>query len=1012
MTEDVNELKLFLNKAVKQEFLPQLFTRINSHKQFLTEIVSLTDKYPVLIDNLSISSEHSSITNITELNKLILEKLESRFHLNNNDSLLLDLKSFSISLSSFISETEEKRIEVQARERFYFQTGDSILLRILKIFKRLFFKASSVPVQIKNIFLKLLKKPVHNITYWNHKIPLRNLRSIYLLSALYLKLSELYIRTLSVQTSSLLALKNYNTELENIFCTKLLNAITDESSTDNSENIKTAVLEAIETIDDLNDEFNKNSEEIIEKIIVDYADAYIRADTIELRSAQLSNSKVMNAEKEFSRLYNRLEKGWGNTLFALADDWRMDNELYTTRYKLILEYKNTIKTVSEKLDNNVIPLISSIKDAVSKVKKKFDNSNFTFSELNDLLIKSRSDLQSELNEKLIPRVIEIILEQEILTHIDLLETDVQKIISELPEKRALVKTDVYDKELKDSDISYVSLRDMTTYSSLPKFISVILKSKATQSLNLQKIQNYLLEIDQISDFSIDSAQIMLQKEKGNIEQIKQVVVEGLERANKKVDDINEQVIKLKDSFSQNIQEPLNQLNDDLISLTFTDSIFELKLKIAKDRALQKSREFRTQAIKKIKSALPRLFLLLKEAYQRVTQIYTKTKKLIGFEKSATSVKGEVSNFLSETDNAINKLPFVYQRLFVVEPIEDIRFFFGRDKELTKLEQSYQNWIGGKFSPTVIFGEKGSGATSLMNIFIKNNQLNDSLIKIFVRDTACTKELFFSLFKDALQINKNIELNELIGFLNDKTLGKKIIFLENIQHLYLRKINGFENLKLLFELISKTNENVFWITTCTIYSYKYLQKAISISEYFANQIELENLDDKQMIDIIVKRHRVSGYDLYFEASEADLSNKNFLKLSEEERQVEVEKNYFSLLNKFADSNISLALLFWLRSTSSISEGQITIGHLPKIDFSFLSSSSNDRIFVLNLLLIHDGLSIEDLSSINNISKDQNRRLLITMADDGIIMDRGNLYLINPLLYRPIVQVLKSKNIIHY
>ena len=51
------------------------------------------------------------------------------------------------------------------------------------------------------------------------------------------------------------------------------------------------------------------------------------------------------------------------------------------------------------------------------------------------------------------------------------------------------------------------------------------------------------------------------------------------------------------------------------------------------------------------------------------------------------------------------------------------------------------------------------------------------------------------------------------------------------------------LKLLFEIISKTNENVFWITTCTIYGYGYLQKAISISDYFANQIELVILDDQ-------------------------------------------------------------------------------------------------------------------------------------------------------------------------
>ncbi|MBT8386142.1 MAG: hypothetical protein KJO12_01920, partial [Ignavibacteria bacterium] len=170
-------------------------------------------------------------------------------------------------------------------------------------------------------------------------------------------------------------------------------------------------------------------------------------------------------------------------------------------------------------------------------------------------------------------------------------------------------------------------------------------------------------------------------------------------------------------------------------------------------------------------------------------------------------------------------------------------------------------------------------------------------------------------------------------------------------------------------------------------------------------------DKQIIDIVLKRHRVSGYDIYFEAPDNLRSNKKFQKISESEKQIQLEKTYFSLLNKFADSNISLALLFWVRSASAISGDKITIGHLPKIDFSFLSALSNEKIYMLNLLVIHDGLTEEDVSSINGISAEINRRLLSSLEDDGILVRRNNLFLINPLLYRPIIQVLKSKNIIH-
>lgn len=1011
MNENIDQIKAYLEQVVNQEFLPQIFAKINSHKQYLSELNEMIDGYNKLSDNLNSENEFESIDGAIKLNQNILEKLDYKFHFGDVDSLLNELENFNNSLNNFISESEEVRKEVQDKTRFYFQPGDKFFLRGKKLFKNVLYKISITPLKIQNIVLKLFKKPIKEINYWNHTIPVRNLRSIYLKNSLFLDLAELYKTTLSTQTIILLAAKNYYEQVEEIFRLKHNNLNVKDFNSNDFEVIRSQYSEAIKLLDNIKVELNNKSSKIIQSTISNYSDAYLKAGTIELSKAKLSNSKVVSSEKEFVNLYNKLEKGWSNTQFALIEDWRMDNELYTTRYCMLLEFIKTTDIVSKKLNNNVKPLITLIEQVIAEHKDRFNLLKQSSSEMEVSLRESRESLQSSLTEKLVPQTIDTLLKQEILDNIDELEVNVEKNISKLSDKRALVKTDIYDKEIRDAEISNISLIDMVSFSSLPKFKSSILKTKADQSLKLQKIQNFLLEIDQISDFSIDSAQIMLQQKKGDVDEVKKIVVEGLDRALKKIGDIDNQILNLNESFSQKTKEPIDKLNEDLIKLTFTDSIFELRIKIAKDRALQKSREYRKATINKIKTALPKLISLAKEGYTRSTQLYSKTRKFIGLEKSVTTVKGEVSNFLSETAEAINKLPFVYQRLFVVEPIADERFFFGRDAELQKLSQAYSKWSNGKFSPTIIFGEKGSGATSLINMFIKKNDLKDELIRISLDETCASKNDFLNLFSDYRKVNAAGELQDLISYLNAKSPVKKIIVLENLQHLYLRKINGFENLKFLFELMSETNENVFWITTCTVYGYRYLQKTISISDYFTNHIELGDLNDKQIIDIILKRHRVSGYDLYFEAEESILSNKKFQKLSDDEKQIQLEKDYFSNLNKFANSNISLALLFWVRSTSSISEDKITIGHLPKIDFSFLSALSNTKLFILNLLLLHDGLTEEDASNINGTSIEYNRRLLMTMEDDGILVKKNKLYLINPLLYRPIVEVLKSKNIIH-
>ena len=1010
MSENIEKIKDYLGQIVKQEFLPHLFSRVDSHKQFLSELSDMIGEHSNLIDNLNYENEHDSIDVVVDLYKRILEKLESRFHLADGESLLSDLESFDKKINSFIAETEETRKETQAKERFYFQQDDISYLRILKFFKRNLYKFSFILHRIKNAFLKSFKKPAIEISNWNHIIPLRNLQSIYIKSSLYFDLADLYRKTLSEQALSLLALKNCCELAEKNFREKHLNLNEPKFEPQDYKTIKNTYSAVIKSLDDVKDEFNTRSDEIIEKIVADYCDAYVKVGTIELSARKVSTKKVLGSEKEFVKLYNTLHKGWHNTLFALTDDWRIDNELYLIRYSLIAEFLKTSSVVSEKLNKSVRPSITSINNAISDVKEQFRTLNQSSSEMEDYLTKSRHSLQITLTEKLVPQTIDKLLRLDIINHIDGFEDTVEKNISEMSDKRALVKTDLYDREIKDSEISYISLRDMLLFSSLPEFKAIVFKSKADQSFKVQKIQNELLEIDQICDISLDSAQIMLQGEKKDAAEAKKVVVEGFDRAIKKIDDINNQLLNLNNSFAQKTKEPLDLLSEDLIKLTFTESVFELKLKIAKDRALQKSREVRKETIQKVKNALPRLFSSLKMGYNRFTKLYSQTRKLIGIEKTATAIKGEVSNFLSETGEAINKLPFVYQRLFVVEPIEDERFFFGREEELEKLSKAYDNWSTGKFSPTIVYGEKGSGATSLINVFIKKKQFTNELIRISVKEPVQHKEDFLNLLSGELIKSETVEFQDLIEFLNNKTLRKKIVVLENLQHLFLRKINGFENLKLLFELMSETNENIFWITTCTLYGYRYLQKTISVADYFAYEVEFGELIDKQIIDIILKRHRVSGYDIYFDAPESVRSNKKFQRLLDDEKQAELEKTYFSALNEFADSNISLALLFWARSTSAISEGRITIGHLPKIDFSFLSALSNEKIFLLNILLIHDGLTEEDVSSINGISVERNRRLLIALEDDGILVRRNKLFLINPLLYRPVVEVLKSKNII--
>ena len=389
--------------------------------------------------------------------------------------------------------------------------------------------------------------------------------------------------------------------------------------------------------------------------------------------------------------------------------------------------------------------------------------------------------------------------------------------------------------------------------------------------------------------------------------------------------------------------------------------------------------------------------------------YQNLLKKYGLIAHAAPISSELSDFLGETDQSIEKLPFIYQRLFKIASLKDRDFFEGHENEILNLGNAYNNWQKGRYAPTFIVGEKGSGKSTLINLFLADlertytNQRFNCTTKIYDIPS------FLSFFKEIFNHNGFESAEDIINHIQDSRI-KQLIIIEDIHHLFIKKVNGFICLKMLFEIISKTNHQIFWLLSATRYSWSYLNKTLDIEDYFGYIINVQELEDEQIIELILKRHRVSGYNLFFQPSQLAKASKQYRKLPDHEKQPYLKNYYFTSLNKFAKDNISLALLFWLRSAKDVKDDTIYIGDLDNLDFTFLSSLSQEKIFVLYALILHDGLTISQLSDIQNKSYDQCKLIIILLWDDGIISMRDSFYIVNPLLYRHVISLLKSKNLL--
>jgi hypothetical protein len=239
----------------------------------------------------------------------------------------------------------------------------------------------------------------------------------------------------------------------------------------------------------------------------------------------------------------------------------------------------------------------------------------------------------------------------------------------------------------------------------------------------------------------------------------------------------------------------------------------------------------------------------------------------------------------------------------------------------------------------------------------------------------------------------------------------IIILEGIHRLFLRKTGGFEPIKALFEIISDTSAKAFWLCTCPFQSHNFLNKTIGLSDVFGIEIEMSPLSPNQIVELIFKRHRTSGFQVVFEPCAGDLYRKRYTSLNDAQKQAYLSKSYFDCLQKFSSNNISFALQMWVYSITKIQDNTIYVMSLRELDFSFLETFSQKTLFSLHAFIIHDELSAEHHAQVLNLDQHASSQVLRHLSDKGILFSKTNAYCIHPLLYQQTIDLLISKNIIH-
>jgi len=1002
------------SQELKDSFLDAYFEcledDIKEEKRFLQACDELYISYMERIRRVESKNDKSKYINETDwLKTSIYRLLEEEFPEKREILFEEEFGCFIQKADSFLMECPIEYKAEQGRERFYPTNADGSFLTLAKFFKRHIFQLSRIPTEIANLF----RKEKIEKRNWTHKIPLKSMIEQYFINRLVAENLYAFDELMHAKCNNLninwAVIKNINGII-----TEFLN---DEEQTPLEMISRLEKLEKSDTLAASQRKLDESLNQWREKGLVtfrqiesDFRSSIKKVGTIEWGRKHYSLNQLKEGRQRYLVNYKRIFGGWKNSIFAQLDDIQIDIELYHIKYFGLMQYFLLTNSAQSRIDR-------TIKEHFKPIEEQFEQLLQTIQKedsgaINQLIKKEKEKIAYDLESRVIPKTIESIYEQDFPNLIDRMEFKIGKAVERMKEERLIYAKNEYDSPIKRSELSQFNPRELVQVSLLKEFSEELKKLKTEVIEQLGSLQAELNELSGIIEYNLDSALNAVEEEHSKEEEkadIRDIACEGVSRTKAKTVNIADNLVKLQQTINQQLKSAVEKLSVGLVKLTNNDNITELRLQLATAKAMNRTSSFRDRVSGFLDKHLPPLVEETKNKYRRFSTTLTKYWQLIGIQPKAGELSGELSEFLVKTDEAIAKLPYVYKRLYRLAPLTEEIFFEGRSQELELINKAYERWQLGNFEATLVCGEKGSGTSSLINFFIEKVGRPETL-RFKLKRAYSSQADFLGLFEELLEKK---ELNDQQAVINALLEAKpKIVVFEDSQHLYLKKIGGFEAIQQLFDLVSATSEKIFWVIEVTTYTHHYLQKTIQINSYFKNHIRLNKISDEQMVSLIMRRHRVSGYNLNFKMNRPSRKDiKKMRKLDPDDRQAYLKEKYFKRLNEFASSNISLALLYWLRSTAEVEGNTISIGMMGEMKFEFLSGMNEDGIFTLHALLLHDSLSVQEHALLFRQSEWQSKMTLMVLQDKGIVKLTDDRYIINRLLYRQVVNVLRQKNIIH-
>ncbi len=323
------------------------------------------------------------------------------------------------------------------------------------------------------------------------------------------------------------------------------------------------------------------------------------------------------------------------------------------------------------------------------------------------------------------------------------------------------------------------------------------------------------------------------------------------------------------------------------------------------------------------------------------------------------------------DTLLERLPAPYRHLFSLRPVADPDLLKGRTADLARIRRHERQWRAGLRNALILSGASGSGLTSLVRIAETDVLADYDVHRIELRSRPPSADALAARLARALGLPTaaGASLAALRGAVHEQPAGERppVVVLGGMEHLMLRTVGGADMARDVFLFLSQTDTRILWVGVVGTSGWQALRSALPQAAALVLTYEVGGLGRDALEEVIMARHGKSGLALHFEpiADKTSKAERMLLKArkGEIDTQPGLRRLYFDELSRVSGQNLTLALVYWLRSVVIDADGEVVRVHQPnRLSFAFLDSFDRAGAFTLKAFLDHRSLTIRELSQV--------------------------------------------------